>query len=565
FSSSQIVARRIYSQGDLASAFAPDSRIERAVYRNEAFDHQYTESVGAVAQWDYDKLVVYCGTQWPSHARRNIAGCLGVSEADIILRPTELGRTFDGKLWYPSLVACQCALAARVLGKPVKMLYSRKEDYLYTTKQARSVVSIRSATDDYGRLRGLDIRLIINIGAYNPLADQAESSIVGIYDCPSVRIESFAIRTDSIPLGAMGGIGASHASFSIEAHMNHLAQVHQKTPAEIKAFNIKSRNTQGSRSFEGDSEIPFSKLHGKLEKMSDYRRKFASYELVKKRDPACRGGVVRGIALTVGYQNSKSFTAIQGISNYSVEALLTRDLALTLKSQAFIGSGSLRKMWKETAASILSIPMNKVTIEYPEMEIYPATGPLTLSRGATVINKLIERSCRSIQKKRFRESLPLAAKAQAKASASRSGLSLFDTPSWCGTAVELEIDPLSGDPIPRTVWMVVDAGKIVDVQAAKTSLRGAAIRALSLCVDSAFEPGDSEAEHAYLSTRIKFLPRIEIDFIDPGRNSSPRGLGELPFITIPAAFYSALTQALGLEPKKLPLKGSEILRLMESP
>jgi CO/xanthine dehydrogenase Mo-binding subunit len=113
--------------------------------------------------------------------------------------------------------------------------------------------------------------------------------------------------------------------------------------------------------------------------------------------------------------------------------------------------------------------------------------------------------------------------------------------------------------------MVIDAGRIVDIQAAKISLRSAALRALSLCVDSAFEPGDSASEQSYLSTRMKNPPRIEIAFIDPARNTSPRGLGELPFITIPAAFYSALTQALGLEPKKLPLKGSEILGLMESP
>jgi CO/xanthine dehydrogenase Mo-binding subunit len=56
---------------------------------------------------------------------------------------------------------------------------------------------------------------------------------------------------------------------------------------------------------------------------------------------------------------------------------------------------------------------------------------------------------------------------------------------------------------------------------------------------------------------------IEIEFLDPDRNIVPRGLGELPFITIPAAFYSALTQAIGNEPRQLPLSGSEILELVE--
>ncbi|MDP2790666.1 MAG: hypothetical protein Q8O15_02805, partial [Rectinemataceae bacterium] len=60
------------------------------------------------------------------------------------------------------------------------------------------------------------------------------------------------------------------------------------------------------------------------------------------------------------------------------------------------------------------------------------------------------------------------------------------------------------------------------------------------------------------------LPFMGIEFIDSERTTVSKGLGELPFITIPAAFHSALTQALGVEPRQLPLAGSEILRLMES-
>ncbi|MEW6548466.1 MAG: molybdopterin cofactor-binding domain-containing protein [Spirochaetota bacterium] len=577
FSSSQIVARRTYAHGDMTPAFNSGLQVERAVYRNDAFDHEYSEPAGAVAAWEYDKLAVYVGTQWPHHVRKNVAMCLSVPLEDISVKPAELGMSFDGKLWYPSLVACQCALAARATGKPVKILYTRKEDYLFTSKQTRSVVNILSASDPDGRLHGLDIRLILNVGAYNPLAEellsQAESSILGIYDCPAVRIESFAIRTDTVPLGAMGGIGSSHASFSMEAHMNHLAGVHHMTPAEIKTINVKSRRSHAARSGDSETEIPFAKLHGRLEKMSDYRRKFASYELVKKRDPACREGVVRGIALTVGYQKSASFSPIPGISSYAVEAVLDRDLSVTLRSQAFIGSETLKRMWTSTASSILAVPRHNVKLEYQERDAPSASGPLTLSRGASVVNRLVERSCRSIQKKRFRESLPLSAKAIAKASVSqgaaktgfRSGTTAFDVPSWCGTAVEIEIDTLSGDPIPRMVWMVVDAGRIVDQKTARESLRASALRALSLCVDSSFEPSAKGTEDNFLGTRMKELPRIEIDFIDPERSSAPRGLGELPFITIPAAFYSALTQALGVEPKKLPLRGSEILRLLESP
>ncbi|HWP69239.1 MAG TPA: xanthine dehydrogenase family protein, partial [Rectinemataceae bacterium] len=242
FSSSQIVYKYSAAHGDPDRAFSESLHVERAVYRNGVFDHHYSEPMGAIANWEYDKLAIYCASQWPAHVRKTVAAATRVPESDIVVKPTDLGRALDGRLWFPSLIACQAAIAARICGKPVKILYTREEDYLYTPKQARSSVTIRSATDENGRLQALDIKLIINIGAYNPLAQelvhQAVAAMMGIYSCPSIRLEAYAIRSNCIPLGAMGSIGATHASFSIEAHMNHLAQVLQKTPAEIKILNM---------------------------------------------------------------------------------------------------------------------------------------------------------------------------------------------------------------------------------------------------------------------------------------------------------------------------------------
>jgi CO/xanthine dehydrogenase Mo-binding subunit len=113
--------------------------------------------------------------------------------------------------------------------------------------------------------------------------------------------------------------------------------------------------------------------------------------------------------------------------------------------------------------------------------------------------------------------------------------------------------------------MVIDAGRIVSTQSALASLRASVLSALALCTANDFDP-DTAGRKDYLadtSLRMKDLPDIDIRFIEPERNGPARGIGELPFITIPAAFYSALTQALGLDPRQLPLKGGEILRLLE--
>jgi len=576
FSSSQIACRYAIEYGNVDFAFSKSPRKERSVYRNGIFDHDYSEPMGALANWEYDKMAIYCASQWPDQVRKAVAAAVKVSEVDIVVRPTHLGRSLDGRLWFPSYVACQAAIAAKLCRKPVKILYTREEDFLYTLKQARSAVTIKSASDDDGRLQALDIKIIINIGVFNPNAQeivhQAAAAVTGIYSCPAIRIEAYAIRSNILPLGAMGSIGATHAFFSIEAHLNHLAKLAGKTPAEIKTINMLSKGFSNFGVHPLDSDIPFAKFHKKLEMISDYRRKYASYELVKKRDSGSRDGIIRGIALTVGYQTGRSFSGKLSMNAYNVETTLDRNLDLVISTQSSIASENLRAMWRATAAAALSIPESSVHFASPNSDTTLPCGPLTLSRGASIVNKLIERSCRAIQKKRFRESLPIVAKAQTRISrdsALSSGASLggmlFDSASWCGTAVEIEIDRLSGEPQPIAVWMVIDAGRIVKKELALSSLRSSIISALNLCISRDFDPEKPEGQYlSHGQLRLANLPFIGIEFMDSERTTVSKGLGELPFLTIPAAFHSALTQALGVEPRQLPLSGSEILRLLES-
>jgi CO/xanthine dehydrogenase Mo-binding subunit len=56
---------------------------------------------------DKETLSVHCATQWPDDLRRRLSGALSLSEADIVVHPTEMGRTLDGRLWYPTIVAAQ--------------------------------------------------------------------------------------------------------------------------------------------------------------------------------------------------------------------------------------------------------------------------------------------------------------------------------------------------------------------------------------------------------------------------------------------------------------------------
>jgi CO/xanthine dehydrogenase Mo-binding subunit len=113
--------------------------------------------------------------------------------------------------------------------------------------------------------------------------------------------------------------------------------------------------------------------------------------------------------------------------------------------------------------------------------------------------------------------------------------------------------------------MVIDAGRIVIRDRALSSLRASLLNALNLCIGDEFNP-EASSEDRYLYQRVippRMYPTMEIEFLGSDRATRSKGFGELPFVTIPPAFYSALTQAFGLEPRQLPLQGSEILKLLE--
>lgn len=576
FSSSQVVAKRIAVQGDPEAAFSRAASVLKGSYRNRSIEHFYSEPMGALAAWDYDKMAVVCASQWPYHVRDSVAIALGSSPDDVVMYPAKLGMHLDGKMWFPSLLACQASVAARACGVPVRIFYTRKEDFLFSPKRARSQIGIRSALGSNGRVEALDIRIVVNVGAYGPLAEeilnQAMLAASGIYACQNIRVEGYAVVTNSLPLGALGGLGSSHSYFAIESHMNRVAQSLGENPAEWKATHLLKK---GMRLFGSDpvtEEAPYARMVSRLETLSDYRRKYASYELVRKRDGGS-GGTVRGISLALAGESGVFFVGAEGSNTYSLEATLDKDSSLELRSSAAVEGPDITSIWKMSASEILGIEPERVRIAPAHTGLAPNSGPVTMSRGVTVVNKLVERCCRAIQKKRFREALPIHARSVVRVSSHArwdQGVLVgtpFEATAWGASVVEVELDPVTGSVRPTGVWMVVDAGRVLRPERARGTLRSSIVDALGMCMTETFDPVSADADEAYprtLSPQLSDLPPIVVDLIDPDSRNSPKGVEDLPFDTIPAAFLSAIAQASGGEPDALPLSASEILRMLEA-
>jgi CO/xanthine dehydrogenase Mo-binding subunit len=143
----------------------------------------------------------------------------------------------------------------------------------------------------------------------------------------------------------------------------------------------------------------------------------------------------------------------------------------------------------------------------------------------------------------------------------------FDTAAWACAVLELELDSWTLEPRPLGVWLCVDGGHVVAPDRAAAALRSSVADALGACLTERFDPSgdaDASAYFRYGLLPLQKLPPISVEFLEPARRAAVKGIGELPFDTVPAAFLSALSQAADAAFSSLPVPTAVLLGGLES-
>jgi len=636
----QVAAKRDIRVGDPEGAFASAASIVKSDYETGIQEHWYSETCGAVA-WielqdgvqegyakqtlsegsdtsiggtstdepipndqnpngleaddqspsDPDdvldlKLIVHTATQWPFHVRYSVVRALGPKAPIVQVKPCESGLHLDGKFWYPSLVSCHAALGAWITGRPVRMVLSKKEDFCFSPKRFGTNISISSAFDEKGELIGTSIEASVNVGAYGvgatEMLDQVCLGSLGIYAAKNICFNGTAYRTNIPPQGPFAGFGLAQGLFAQERHASLIADSHRKDPAEWRKQHFPKAGTL-SPTLPIKDVIPWEQLVNAATNMSDYNRKWASYELLRQKrkeqlpqddsNTALRsekGESLRGIGIAIGYQGNGLLHPGPDGGNYGVELVLEKDGSLEIKTGMPAGT-----IWENIALETLSVDAEHIRINRDDetFEILEP-GPATMSRKTTALAELIEQACLAIQGQRFREPLPISA---------RETAGPIEDPEWnryfgldneevpdCGgflrpgsaaAVVEVEIDPLEFVPRIRGVWLAVDGGRVFRERKARSTLRLSVLQALGWAY---------QEKSAYVSGRIpdedfvnfdiasaSEIPPIGIDFIHDS-SKKPKGIGDLPFACVPAAYLQAVSQAMDRHFRSIPLKAQDI-------
>jgi CO/xanthine dehydrogenase Mo-binding subunit len=572
------LARRAITLGDPERVFAEAKTVVEGVYRTGIQEHWYAEAVGAAAVRQGESpegITVYTATQWPFQVRRAVAAVLNLPPGRVRVEPSPVGIHLDGKLWYPSLAACHAALGAFITRKPVKIALSREEDFRYSPKRNGAEIHLRSALGERGQILGIQARIYLDMGAQGVFTDEILDrtclGVMGLYKHGAAALEASALRTNVPPAGPFAGFGLAQGFFAMERHASRIADTLRQDPAEWRKNNVLGRGKPLAIAAIPVDSASLELLLDTAVSMGDYRRKWASYELLRshRREQEKRDKYepLRGIGIAAAYQGSGFLYPGVDKGVYGVELTLDKEGFLEIKTGMVSSSQEYIYIWQRIAAEILGIEAGMVRVIGGSTDEVPDPGPASLSRNSTVVTHLVERACNAIRKQRFRDPLPITVRRGCRPGKlpNWEGKPLdqnaLNRLSWGTAVVEVEIDPIEYVPKIRGVWLGVDGGRILSESRARRSLTFSVIQALGWASREKirYEAGRIPPEEVnnYDIPAPAEIPPIHIDFIWNDTVNS-KGIGELPFSCVPAAYVQAVSQAMDYPFEKIPLTGKDI-------
>jgi isoquinoline 1-oxidoreductase len=197
--------------GDVAAARAGARRTLTASYRIPYIAHVPLEPRAAVAEWAGGRLTVWTGTQRPFGVRAELAQALRLDEDRVRVIVPDTGSGYGGK--HTGTHAIEAARLARAAGAPVKLVYTRAEEFMWGYFRPAGVIDVSASLDAEGRLVAWEF-------------DNVNSGSSGLrtpYTVPNRR-EAFHPSDSPLPQGSYRGLAATANHYAREMHMDAAAR-----------------------------------------------------------------------------------------------------------------------------------------------------------------------------------------------------------------------------------------------------------------------------------------------------------------------------------------------------
>ncbi|MEZ5100101.1 MAG: xanthine dehydrogenase family protein molybdopterin-binding subunit [Thermoleophilia bacterium] len=223
--SGNVAAEATMERGDVEAAFAKADLVVEDVFRTPRQHQSYIEPRVAVARYEEGRYVVHTSTQWPFNTREGTAAYLGVRPSAVRVIVPTVGGGFGGKL-VAGLEPIACLLA-RKSGRPVKLVNTRREEFLAGNPRDNCSIRVRTALTKDGEILAQESDTLIDNGAYGgemPLVAGIPALLLPTnYRMGAMRMRSRLLYTNTPPTGAFRGVTGTSLNFALERHVDNCA------------------------------------------------------------------------------------------------------------------------------------------------------------------------------------------------------------------------------------------------------------------------------------------------------------------------------------------------------
>jgi nicotinate dehydrogenase subunit B len=215
----------LHESGDLPAALARATTRLDSHYSAAYVAHTPLEPRAALARWHGDQLTVWTATSTPFRARKELAAEFGLAEERVHVIVPDFGGGFGGK--HGSVVAAEAARLARAVGQPVKVWWSRAEEFSAGYLRPAAFIDVTSGTDAEGRLSAWSFTNV----------NSGSAGLMTPYRVANQRI-SYQPAQAPLAQGSYRALAATANNFARESHMDELAAALGADPVAFRLAHI---------------------------------------------------------------------------------------------------------------------------------------------------------------------------------------------------------------------------------------------------------------------------------------------------------------------------------------
>jgi carbon-monoxide dehydrogenase large subunit len=602
------------------AAFARAAHVTKLDIVNNRLVPNAIETRAAVGEYDpgTEGYTLYTTSQNPHVARLVLSAFIGIApENRLRVIAPDVGGGFGSKIFIYAEETV-CVWAAKKVGRPVKWTSDRTEAFLSDAHGRDHVTHAEMALDDTGKILGLRVHTIANLGAYLSTFSSSVPTYLyapllsGSYDIPAIYAEVDAVYTNTAPVDAYRGAGRPEATFVVERLVEVAAREIGMDPAKFRRRNY-------IRKFPHQTPVIMSYDVGDYAASLDKALETSDYKNFNKRKrESARNGKLRGIGFS-------SFIEACGIAPSAAVGSLGAGVGLwesaevrvnpTGSIEVLTGSHSHGQGHETTFAQLvcerLGVAIETVNIVHGDtdkvqfgMGTYGSrSGPVGMSAISKALDKVIEKgkkvaayameaSDKDIEFKDGRFSVAGTDKSlafgevalQAYVAHKFSGQDLepglkegafYDPTNFTFPAgvhiCELEIDPETGITTIDRYTAVDDFGVVINPMIVEGQVHGGVAQGIgqALLENAVYDESGQLVTASYMDytmPRAEDLPSFTVGMTSTPCPSNPlgiKGCGEAGAIAAPPAVINAVTNAIGHEDIAMPATPQAIWRAIQ--